>query len=159
MNRNKLFLEDFFDPSFSLIAIYCSEAGYRMAYLLNSHLGTRFQRRAKDLDLYQKGKVITFPHFEYYNEEEQTEFHLLGNRFGQSAEKGGEFSGSLFPQNGQVYYLIPELKKADFLLKIEGDEDFVTSELIAQIVEIKQVVSAFAVDKENIKNINNLIFD
>ena len=50
MALHKLHVDDFYDDSFSLIAIHCSLEDYRLAYLLNKHLNISLVRKPQDLD-------------------------------------------------------------------------------------------------------------
>ena len=55
--------------------------------------------------------------------------------------------------------LIPELKTADYLLKIDNiDSSFKSSEIIQKINTIQNVSTIYKVDTTNLKSINNLIF-
>jgi hypothetical protein len=59
-----------------------------------------------------------------------------------------------------ITYLIPELKKVDYFLKIRSDFDNLgTKILVNQINEIKQIISAYQVEPEALKSRDNLIFD
>ena len=55
--------------------------------------------------------------------------------------------------------LIPELKIADYLLKIDNiDSSFKSDEVIQKISTIQNVSTIYKVDTTNLKSINNLIF-
>ncbi len=55
--------------------------------------------------------------------------------------------------------LIPELKTADYLLKIDNVEpNFKSEEIIQNISTIPNVSTVYKVDTDNLKSINNLIF-
>jgi hypothetical protein len=55
--------------------------------------------------------------------------------------------------------LIPELKTADYLLKIDNiDSSFKSEEVIQKISTIQNVSTIYKVDTTNLKSINNLIF-
>ena len=73
-------------------------------------------------------------------------------------------SGGLFAEmvseKSTVHYLLPELKKVDYFLKIYSDFDTVPlRKFLSEINEIKQIISAYIVETEHIKAKNNLIFD
>ncbi len=44
-------LDDFYEESFSLIAIHCSLEDYALVYALNRYLKTQFRRLRTDLDI------------------------------------------------------------------------------------------------------------
>ncbi len=56
-------------------------------------------------------------------------------------------------------FLLPELKKVDYFLKIESDEDDVKiTDIIKKLKTIKSLSTVYVVDTETIKSKNNLIF-
>jgi len=68
-------------------------------------------------------------------------------------------TSSLFEQVDITVFLLPEYKKADYLIKIENiDYGFDTDEIIEKILKIKNVTTAYSVDTTNLKSKNNLIF-
>ncbi|MBT0607055.1 IPExxxVDY family protein [Aequorivita echinoideorum] len=159
----KLILEEDIDEDFNLIAIHCSEEAYKVAYLLNQNLKMRFKRKSKDLDFSDKGLLITFPLFEFDDTFKYTYFYLLANKC-KSVEAALHSSGGLFSElvseKSTTHYLLSELPKVDYFLKIYTDSHSIPlRKMISEINEIKQVISAYAVDITTIKSKNNLIFD
>jgi hypothetical protein len=72
----------------------------------------------------------------------------------------GELFGNTTDKETMITYLIPELKKVDYFLKIRSDFDNLgTKILVNQINEIKQIISAYQVEPEALKSRDNLIFD
>jgi hypothetical protein len=68
-------------------------------------------------------------------------------------------TSSLFEQIDITVFLLPEFKKADYLLKIENiDYGFESESIIEKIQEIKNVTTAYTIDITNLKSKNNLIF-
>ena len=56
-------------------------------------------------------------------------------------------------------YLLPELKKVDYFLKIKNNKGiFDINQIIKQINSIERIASVYAVIPEKIKSKNNLIF-
>ena len=56
-------------------------------------------------------------------------------------------------------YLLPEMKKVDYLLKIEQVDDFFDAEtLINELQTIKQITTAYKIEQNKLKSKNNLIF-
>jgi len=163
MGHHKLFLDDDIREDFSLIAIHCSEEAYKMAYMLNKYLFLKLRRKPVDLDYSNDGLEVTFPIFEFENEFQYTVFHLIANKC-KSKTAQIQSSGGLFDQQHSektvLMYLLPEFKNVDFFLKI--DSDFETSpvkKIVSGINEIKEVISAYSIEVENIRSKNNLIFD
>lgn len=163
MGHHKLVLEEELDEPFTLIAVHCSTEDYKLAYLLNRQLGTRFRRKREDLDFSTKNLIVSFPLFEYINEKKLLRYYLVANAC-PSIEEELELAGGLFAsqisKKATTQYLIPELKNVDYFLKIYSENgDLPLREILSEINEIKQVISAYLVEIDNIKSKNNLIFD
>ena len=63
---------------YTLIGIHTSEEDFRLAYLLNSNLQTKFTRSKFNLDF--ENKRASFPIFEFINEENQLASYLISNK-------------------------------------------------------------------------------
>ena len=73
-------------------------------------------------------------------------------------------SGGLFDESDSekvtTYYLLQEFKKVDYFLTIYSDVDSIPiATIVSEINKIKQVISAYSVEADQIKSKNNLIFD
>jgi hypothetical protein len=163
MANYKLILEDDYKDEFTLIAIHCSEDPYKMAYLLNKHLSLQLQRKRTDLDFSKQGLEISFPWFEFEDQMEYTYYDLLANKC-KSVSARTVASGGLFEAEDSeeliTEHLLPEMKTADFLLKISSDsQDVPIRKLLQKINDINQVISAYTVEVEKLKSKNNLIFN
>lgn len=163
MAVHKLVLESDFENDFSLIAIHCSEEAYKMAYMLNKFIPLKLERKKLDLDFSNKGLEVTFPIFEYEDALTYYMYNLVANK-SKSLTANVQSSGGLFDQivNEKTIttYLIQEFKQVDFFLKIHSDyEKISTRNLISAINEIEQVISAYEVDLNKIKQKHNLIFN
>lgn len=163
MGTHKLVLDDDFADDFLLIAIHCSEEAYKVAYLLNQFAQLKLQRRKVDLAYSNKGLEITFPLFDFEDHSKYTGYSLVANKcksaLAKTASSGGLF-GNTKGEETVTTYLIPELKKVDYFLKIQSDFDKIgTKILITDINDIKQIISAYEVDSESLKSKHNLIFD
>lgn len=162
MASHKLWLEDELEEEYHLIAVHCSEESYKMAFMLNRYLGLQLKRRRVDLDFSINGLEVTFPLFKFEDEFQYTTYYLVSNKckskVAQLNSAGGLFDDQ---ESGKTVtaYLLPELKKVDFFLKIESDlENIPLRRTLAQLNEIKEVISSYEVDKEQIKSTKNLIF-
>lgn len=163
MGHLKLLIDDDYVEEFSLIAIHCSEESYKMAFLINKHLGLQLKRERIDLDYSSKGLSVTFPLFQFTSNIQYNTYYLVANKC-SSLEANIQSSGGLFGNDTSekivVTYLLPEYKKVDFFMKVESEfENIPSHEIITKINEIKQVISAYKVETENLKSKNNLIFD
>lgn len=163
MVTHKLIYDEEMEEPFTLVAIHSSEEEYKVAYLMNQHLNTRFKRRRIDIDLPSKSLMITFPIFDFLDELNYSQYHLVSNKC-RTVEASLQSSGGLFSEidseKATNHFLLPELKKVDFFLKIYSDfENVPLQTLVSQINNISQIVSAYVVETETIKSKNNLIFD
>ena len=123
----------------------------------------KLKRKQTDLDFSTEGLLITFPLYDFEDVHKYTHFYLIANKC-KSVEAGLQSSGGLFAEmvseKSTVHYLLPELKKVDYFLKIYSDFDTVPlRKFLSEINEIKQIISAYIVETEHIKAKNNLIFD
>lgn len=151
----KLQLEDFSTVEYELIAIHTTIEVTKLAFLLNKHLNTRFH--FFDLiDKKEKKEKGCFERYLYKDEENGIHWNLLENK---SIIAGAVSQESLFEQFEQTMYLIPEFKKADFILKIDYEDSFQTlHEIIQNISMISTISMSYKIDKNNIKTKSNLIF-
>ncbi len=163
MTIHRLSLNDEMDEDFTLLAIHCSEEAYKLAYLINRQLRIQLKRRISDLDFSTDGLLITFPIYYFEDARKYIHFSLVANKC-KSVEATLQSSGGLFSEivseRALIKHLLPEFKKVDYFLKIYSDFETVPlRKIISDINDIKQVISAYAVETANIKSKNNLIFD
>ncbi len=159
----KLHMDIDIKEDFSLIAIHCSEESYKVAYLLNQHLALHLHRERLDVDYSNNGLEVTFPLFRYEDKVQYTDYDLITNKC-KSQIANTNSSGGLFEEVSSektiTTYLLPELKKVDYFLKVHSEFEVIPlRKIIANINEIKQIISAYAVETETLKSKNNLIFD
>ena len=71
-------------------------------------------------------------------------------------------SGSLFSTIEKVvktYYLLPELKNVDFLIKISNDDRYLDEKMMLEKIQsIPQVIATYTIDVDQLKSKDNLIF-
>ena len=151
----KLQLEDFSTVEYELIAIHTTIEVTKLAFLLNKHLNTRFHF-FDVIDKKEKKEKGSFERYLYKDEENGIFWNLLENK---SIIKGANDEKSLFEQFEQTMYLIPEFKKADFILKIDYEDYLLEiNEIIHNISMISTIAMTYKIDKNNIKTKSNLIF-
>lgn len=163
MGVQKLILTDDFAEDFLLVAIHCSEEAYKLAFLLNQFAGLRLRRSKNDLEFSNNGLEITFPLFDFEDEMQYINYDLVANKCVSKSAKVVS-SGGLFGDENiseiVTTHLIPEFKKVDFFLKISTDAPSIgIRKIVTSINEIKQVISAYQIETDQLKSINNLIFD
>lgn len=151
----KLQLEDFSTVEYELIAIHTTIEVTKLAFLLNKNLNTRFHF-FDVIDKKEKKEKGSFERYLYKDEENGVFWNLLENK---SIIKGANDQKSLFEQFEQTMYLIPEFKKADFILKIDYEDYLLEiNEIIQNISMISTITMTYKIDKNNIKTKSNLIF-
>lgn len=161
IKKNVLLLEDFTSVDFLLIGISASLEMYRLAYFMNKQLAIKLALQEKEIDFLFTDCEARFPLYNHYSADLQSNVYLVANKC-KVQLNNTHSSGSLFTDNiaTKTKLLLPELKHADYLLKIEEDSDLVNlKNLLYEINQIKQVSSAFVIANEQVKSPQNLIFN
>ena len=151
----ELDFNDFSSNEYALIAIHTTLSDYKLAYLLNNRLNYLFKRADFDLDMRSKhNEKVSFTIYEYFNTEYS--FFLISNVYKNKKETDGV---GLFIESIAYNYLVPEKKKVDYFMKIEGDieEDFLIT-LIKEIKSLPQVLTSYEIEVETLKSKDFLIF-
>ena len=159
MALHKLLVDDFYDASYSLLAIHCRLEDYRLAYLLNKYLKLNLTRQPQDLDY--KYFAATYSIYEWNDEEHFATWHMVSNVC-KKEEDSLQSSGSLFSSSEKVlktYHLLPELKNVDYLIKISNDDRyFDEKDMLEKIQAIPQIITTYTIDVDQLKSKENLIF-
>jgi hypothetical protein len=147
-------LVDLDEEAFSLIAIHSSLEDYKVVYLVNGNLKTRFARLRRDLDLDQG---VSFPIFEWRDVINDRYWTLISN---YSRKKEAAIANDLFMNEPSftTYHLIPEHRDVDYFLKIEGDDAQSEESLVKTLTSIPNIITAYAIDADKLKSKKNLIF-
>jgi len=146
--------DDFYEDSFTLVALHSSMEDYAMVYALNLCLKSKFKRSSKDLDLSER---ISFPIFEWRDEQNDSYWTLITNTSSQEESLVGSDLFANEPSYAK-YHLVPEYKDADYLLKIEHDDDSLEERTVKQLQTIPKIITAYILEVDNLKSKNNLIF-
>ncbi|GGK37306.1 MULTISPECIES: IPExxxVDY family protein [Flavobacteriaceae] len=143
------------EDDYLLIGIHSTEEDYRLAYLINKCLKTKFVRYKHSLDF--KDSNVEFPLFEYKNEKTYLNYYLINNKCLHVVNE--QYNAGLFGGNySTTSYLLPEKKKVDFLLKIEGSTQEFILEIVEKLNEINQIITSYQIEIDTLKSKNNLIF-
>lgn len=159
MTIHKISLNDFECDDFILIAIHSVLDDYRLAYQLNKNLGVLFEKNNNSIPFQIKNNKVYFTRFTFETTENESIWELIQNQV-KTEEKTNAFENNLFETETftQKAILIQELKKADYLLKIEENNQINTEKIVKKINKIEGVSTSFTVDISKIKSIQNLIF-
>ncbi|MEC4004244.1 IPExxxVDY family protein [Flavobacterium sp. SUN052] len=162
MAVHKLYIEEFEEEDYHIIAIHTSLEDYRLAYFLNRNLEIRLSKNGLDIQSKVKEGTTSFARFSFSDEEKFINWDLVQNK---NEIEGVEKSASedLFSNTKNTFssaaYLLPEYKKVDFFLKIENAKNEINIlEIVSKISKIDNVSMTYNVDKNKIKSKNNLIF-
>lgn len=163
MAVQRLVLDTLTEENYELIAIHCSLESYRLAFLLNRALNLRLYRTEKDVNFQFDKLTANFPMYQYQDHFQYNTYSLLGNKFRIKTAPSTTISTGLFATEEDTFlskFLIPELKKVDFFLKIETEVfNFSSKSLVTDILSIPQVITAYIVEYTELKSKNNLIFE
>ncbi|WP_366185430.1 IPExxxVDY family protein [Flavobacterium ovatum] len=162
MAIHKLDIGEFDEIDYYLIAIHTSLEDYRLAYFINQKLPINLGKSKDEVHIKIKGGETQFSRFYYDDTENSVAWDLIQNTnevFQQNRETTNNlFSDSTIEMATKVY-LLPELKKVDYFLKIENSNDTIDVSKIKQILNtIDEISTAYAVETDQIKSKNNLIF-
>ncbi|ARV07091.1 hypothetical protein BTO04_10505 [Polaribacter sp. SA4-10] len=148
--------DDFCDEDFSLIGIHTTLEDYKLAYLINKNLNTRFYKSKDNLEFDSEKKKASFSIYNFSNDKYDFDWFLIANSFRRENQTE---SNELLLTTETKTYLIPEKKKVDFFIKISGEVsyDFVLK-TIDKIKSIEQVITSYSIDKNTLKSKDFLIF-
>jgi len=162
MAIHKVYIEEFEEDDFHIIAIHTSLEDYRLAYFINREIAIRLSKNDNDIQSQVKGGRASFARFTFEDHENDIKWNLVQNK---NEVEGIEntISQDLFSNSKNTFsstaYLLPEYKKVDFFLKIENAEKEINiAEIVSKISTIDSISMTYNVDKEKIKSKNNLIF-
>ena len=152
----ELNIDEFSSDDYTLIGIYTILSEYKLAYLLNQYLQVKFNRTNYDLDFVQRNNKSSFAVYEYRNMKLCQKWFLISNVY-KSTRK--EVSISLFEQSDSISHLIPEKKKVDFFLKLEGGFDYESIvKTVEKINQIPQIITSYQIEVNTLKSKDFLIF-
>ncbi len=147
-------IDDFYEDSFTLLAVHSSMEDYALVYALNLCLKTKFKRVAKDLDI---SDSISFPIFEWKDDITDSYWTLIVNKCYQEDDS---LKNGLFENVPSIieHHLVPEYKEADYFLKIEHDNSNLEKDILNLLLTIPKIITAYILDVDQLKSKSNLIF-
>jgi len=135
----KLTLEVEEDYDFELVGICSHAKDYRLSWEINNVLEFDLEK-GENYEINIKGDNQSYSFFSFIDDENHLEYYLINNR----CSKG---------------VLIPEEKKSDYFLLIRGiRRGGEKEELINKIGEIKNVLTTYEVEVDQLKSKSNLLF-
>ena len=161
MAIHKLLLDDFVTVDYELIAIHSSLEDYRLAYFINRELSILLEKSPKDIGITVKEGESCFSRFVFEDTEKELLWNFIQNK--STIKTIQQNNISLFEEAGldvaTNVFLLPELKKVDYIIKIENIcSSFALEELIEKLLSIRHISTAYRIDHQKLKSKNNLIF-
>lgn len=158
----KLHLDEFDEVDYDLIAIHSSLEDYRLAYFLNQKLPVTLSKSKEEIGVTIKEGEALFQKFVYDDCHNDMFWSLIPNKNEIIVSKKSTGQNLFLDTNVEIatkVYLLPELKKVDYFLKIENNRNTLDlGEMVRNIKSINRISTVYAVIPENIKSKNNLIF-
>jgi len=160
MAIHKSHIDEFDEVDYELIAIHTSLEDYRLAYFLNQKLPILLSKSKNEIQINIKEGVTFFSRFIYENSDTDSCWSLVQNKNEVTAlisNNNQNLFGETSFEVATKAFLLPELKKVDYFLKIENSTCEIDT-VIAMTNTIPQIATVYSVDSNSIKSKNNLIF-
>lgn len=162
MAIHRLLIDDFVTVDYGLIAIHSSLEDHRLAYFINRELSILLEKSPNDIWVTINEGESCFSRFIFEDPGNDSAWNLIQNRNRVSSMQSNTTT-SLFEDTGlpieTSVFLMPELKTVDYVLKIENMPTlFEPDEVVAKLLGISQIATAYIIDHKKLKSKNNLIF-
>ncbi|MBC7439494.1 MAG: IPExxxVDY family protein [Flavobacterium sp.] len=162
MTLIKLLLDEFDEVDYELIAIHSSLEDYRMAFFINQNLPIILSKSKEEIIVKVNNEEVLFSKFIYDDLSNDLIWTLIQNK-NEIITKEKTKNQTLFLDTEveieTKVFLLPELKKVDYFLKIENVQSKLEfKKTISKLLNIDQISTAYKVDVNTIKSKNNLIF-
>lgn len=158
MAIHKIQINDFISIDYELIAIHSSIEDYRLAYFINKTLGIKLSKNETNIEIETKNGKSAFSHFIFDDEIHDIVWSVFENK--ATAIPSEKNTNGIFDTIDVTMYMLPEYKRADYILKIENIENtFFPMEMVLQkLSTIGQIAMVYTIDQNKLKSKNNLIF-
>ena len=153
MPNHKLSLEEA-EQNYYVVAVHSILEAYSLAFILNKDLGLNFFRHEFDVSFSNTNEF----YMAYKNSEDKNNplIYFFSNSFNDSNSEAS--ASSLFKFNGYKKALVPELGKADFVMKYFGRKNDLP-DFIKSVSLLNGVSSCYEQSTLKLKLKENLIFD
>jgi hypothetical protein len=162
MAIHKLDLGEFDEIDYHLIAIHTSLEDYRLAYFINQILPINLGKNKNEIQINIKEGETKFARFYYHDVEKGISWNLIQNKnevIQQKNDNRQNLFSNISMEISTKVYLLPEIKKADYFLKIENlEDDMNLTDIQVLLNTIDSISTAYIVETNKIKSKNNLIF-
>ena len=139
----------------AVFAIHSEWPDYQLLFFLNSELKLQLKRQKDDLEF---GQGYFFPWFAFDHQKHFSRYTLIQNKLKTGVNIQAELN--LFADNRfeEIYHVLPEYKRIDYLLKVEGESEEQLTLLLEKLKQLDQIVMAYALNSQLIKSKTNLIY-
>tara|TARA_B100001027_G_scaffold206332_1_gene169818 strand:- start:311 stop:769 length:459 start_codon:yes stop_codon:yes gene_type:complete len=144
---------DDLENDYTLIAIHSNTEPYKLAFEINQKIKIQLKRCSYDVSF--DGNNSVFDLYKHSSETYNTKLFLILNRSFNEKKIQGQL---LFENLSESSFLIPELKKVEYLLKIE-EGGFNIKSLLRKLNELNNIISCYRVKITAAKSKYNLIFE
>ena len=144
---------DDLENDYTLIGIHSNIEPYKLAFKINQKLKIQLKRCSYDISFKDKNSI--FDLYKHSSETYNTKIYLILNKSFNERKIRGQL---LFENLSESSYLIPELKKVEYFLKIEGG-NFNIKTLLNRLIEIDNIISCYRTKITATKSKYNLIFE
>lgn len=162
MGIHKLSLDEFDEVDYELIAIHTSLEDFRLAYFINQQLPIILSRSNDEIGVKTKDGEAMFAKFGFEDVSKDINWTLIQNKNEIIIRKRSLEKNLFLDENVEInnkVYLLPELKKVDFFLKIENNcSTYKLDGIIQKLNTIDWISTVYEINPETIKSKNNLIF-
>lgn len=143
-----------YDFDFEVIGLVSSLAPYQLVWKLNQILGVDIVKNEDIvLDFKKKDVIIS----NYLFEEEYSYIRILKNK---SNENSVVVNPTSLFDVGQSEYFLPELKKYDYIIQLEGSVNNQYSDVIIdKLNQLDNIQLVMPIDLDDIRDKDNLIFE
>jgi hypothetical protein len=158
----KLHLDEFDEVDYDLIAIHSSLEDFRLAYFINQNLPIILSKSKSEVGVVVKEGEAFFSKFTYDDTKNDMLWSLIQNKNDIVTHQKSTKQNLFLNTNIEILrkvHLISELKKVDYFLKIEHNNNtFQIEDIVNQLNKIERISTVYSVIPEKIKSKNNLIF-
>jgi len=158
----KLHLDEFDEVDYELIAIHSSVEDFRLAYFINQKLPIVLSKSKDEVGVMVKEGEAFFSKFTFDDYKNDILWSLIQNKNDiilQHKSTGQNLFLNTNMETLRKVHLISDLKKVDYFLKIENNNNtFQLEEIVNKLNKIERISAVYAVEPEKIKSKNNLIF-
>lgn len=160
MAIHRLYINDFEEFNYSLIAIHTDLEDYKLAFLINQSLQIHLKKNDTDIAIKSKEGESSFTRFVFDDKKNDAFWNLFENKNEVIHEKENKII-DLFSETtttSKKIFMLPEFKKVDYFLKMEHTDTILETEIVSKLNKIDRIQTVYIIELEKIKNANNLIF-